>query len=133
MEKKLKKVMFIDDDYYVNEFHRMLVKQTDMAEEAKFHDSAKSAFDELGKLGADDFPDLILIDVNMPEVDGHEFVKKLNKLEGFDNDNTTVAFLTASKDIRDVIRADENNVEYYYWKPLNKEGVDKILRDCFPD
>lgn len=126
----LKKVMFVDDDFYVNEFHKMLVKKTGMADEAIFHTNANEALQDLKELGKDTFPELILIDVNMPEMDGHEFVKKLNSLDSFEASVTTVAFLTASKDMRDVIKADENNVEFYYWKPLNQEGVEKILRDC---
>lgn len=131
MENKLRKVMFVDDDFYVNEFHKMLVKQTNMADEALFYNEAEKALSHLADLKANEFPELILIDVNMPKVNGHEFVKRLNNIGSYNSDATVVAFLTSSKDIRDVIMADENNVAYYYWKPLNKEGVDKILTDYF--
>lgn len=123
--------MFVDDDYYVTEFHKMLVQQTNMADEALFYNNGKKALKYLAGLSLEEFPELILIDVNMPEIDGHEFVNRLGSVANYTSDKTIVAFLTSSKDIRDVIRADENNVEFYYWKPLDKEGIEKIMKDCF--
>jgi len=51
----------------------------------------------LDYLGSNDFPDLILIDVNMPGMDGFETLRKLRKMEA-GREETPVIFLTAADD-----------------------------------
>ena len=60
---------------------------------------------------------------------GHEFAERVQDMDGYNENRTCVALLTNSKDIRDVLKADENRVEYYYWKPLNDELLKKVLKE----
>lgn len=128
----LKKVIFVDDDQFVNMYHRQLTTKVKLAKEVLFFEEAEEALSYLaGIKEKEDFPELILVDINMPEIDGHQFAKAMQQIKNYDPSKTMMAFLTNSKDIKDVIKADEDKVEYYYWKPLNSKLLDKVLYDGF--
>ena len=52
----------------------------------------------LDYLASNEFPDLILLDVNMPGMGGFETLKKLREMEK-DREETPVIFLTAADDL----------------------------------
>lgn len=130
--KLLNRVVFIDDDPYTNEYHRLFAKRINLAKEVMFFEKAEDALKYLdGIENKYDFPELILVDVNMPLMDGHQFVARINDMSGYNSIRTMVAFLTSSKNIADVIKADEEQVEFYYWKPLDNKLIKRILKDGF--
>jgi diguanylate cyclase (GGDEF)-like protein len=58
--------------------------------------SGKAAFDIIAKIGA---PDLILLDVMMPEMDGYEVCRRLKRSP--ETNNIPVIFVTAKSDVSD--------------------------------
>ncbi len=128
----LKKAVFVDDDKFVNMYHKQLTSKVGLAKEVHFFEDAEEALSYLkGIQSEEEFPELILVDINMPKIDGHQFVKTVNQLDNYNPNQVMMAFLTNSKDIKDVIKADEDKVNYYYWKPLNFKLIDKLLYDGF--
>ena len=129
---KLQKIMFIDDDEYTIEHHKLLASEVNLAREVYAYTNASEALNFLAEIKDKyDFPELLIVDINMPEMDGHEFVDELTNMQGYNANRTVICFLTSSKDMTDVIKADENMVEFYHWKPLTKETLFNILRDGF--
>lgn len=128
----LNRVVFIDDSDYTNELHKRVANSVNLAKGVHCFGDAKEALDFLDSIEEKyDFPELILVDIHMPEMDGHEFSTQIQRMKAFNPSRTVLAFLTASKDIVDVIKADENDVELYYWKPLNKDVMRRVLKDGF--
>lgn len=128
----LNKAVFIDDSEYTNELHKRVANSVKLAKHILCFDDAKKALEELGKIEDKyDFPELILVDINMPGMDGHEFSVEIQNMKAFNPNRTVLAFLTSSKDIVDVIKADENEVELYYWKPLSQDVMRRVLKDGF--
>lgn len=125
----LKRVFFIDDDEATNVIHSKVATNYRLANELSFYTHPTQALTDLSKLGERDFPELILVDVNMPWMDGHEFMAHLRKLPSYNPEKTCVSFVTSSYDMRDVIHADENQVDCYYWKPLNSETLNQIMAE----
>src|SRR5690554_100904 len=64
-------------------------------------------------------PDLILLDVMMPEKDGHETIKILR--QNPDLENTVIIFLTALSDERSEIEGLKLGADDYIGKPINIE------------
>ena len=62
-------------------------------------------------------PDLILLDVMMPEMDGFEVCKKIKENEN--TKNIPIIFLTAKSDIDDIVKGFDYGAVDYITKPFN--------------
>ena len=67
--------------------------------------------------------DLVCMDINMPEMDGHEAIRQLRLLEEanglFSNHGAKIAMLTSVDDIREVIQCFQEFSDLYLVKPIN--------------
>ncbi|MES2733062.1 MAG: response regulator [Bacteroidota bacterium] len=72
-------------------------------------------------------PELILIDINMPELTGFEFVEKLKEMTVNLLDHTLLCFLSSSTSPKDKMRAKVLGVDCYYEKPLKAEHLEELL------
>lgn len=69
----------------------------------------------------DEPPDLILLDINLPEMDGYEFVSRLRKIQGLEN--TPVIALTANVMKGDRERTLEAGCDGYIQKPIDVDAL----------
>ena len=121
---KINKVLFIDDDEYTIAYYKVLSKDFNLAKESLFFTDATVALKHLESIVNEyEFPDLILVDINMPQLDGHEFVTTVMEMPQHHQQRTAIVFLTSSKEMTDIVKADENQVEHYYWKPLTENII----------
>ena len=68
-------------------------------------------------------PDVIMLDWNMPVMNGMEFFKKFNSLNS--NRKTKVIFCTTENELDKIMEAIEEGADEYIMKPFNKD----ILHD----
>ena len=68
-----------------------------------------------------DLPDAILLDWNMPVMDGYEFLKELRRLPA--GDAPKVVFCTTENDVAHIARAMRAGANEYIMKPFDKEIV----------
>lgn len=73
-------------------------------------------------------PSLIVVDLNMPVLDGLETIKKFRKLEG-EGDQTPIVTITAYDVYGMEEAAKENGSNIYLTKPLDLEELDRALKD----
>ena len=73
-------------------------------------------------------PSLILIDLNMPVLDGLEAVKNFRKLEG-EGEHVPIVAITAYDVYGMEEAALENGCNRYLSKPLRLEDLDRTLKD----
>ncbi len=62
-------------------------------------------------------PAVILLDINMPKMNGHEFLASLNKNTVFNN--IPIIMLTSSKEQQDVDNSFEQGISGYILKPVD--------------
>ena len=68
--------------------------------------------------------ELIILDVNMPDMNGWAFLSELSRLEL----SNAVCMLSSSDDSRDVAKAKSfPTVENYFVKPLDREKIEQII------
>ena len=70
-------------------------------------------------------PQIILLDINMPMMNGLEFLREIRKDENLKS--LSVFVLTTSSDHHDLAEAYDNNVSGYVVKPLNFESFSEAL------
>ena len=66
-------------------------------------------------------PDAILLDWNMPKMDGYDFLRVLRRLPG--GDGPKVVFCTTENDVAHIARALEAGANEYIMKPFDKDIV----------
>jgi two-component system chemotaxis response regulator CheY len=66
-------------------------------------------------------PDAILLDWNMPVMDGFEFLRELRRLPG--GNNPKVVFCTTENDVAHIARAMHAGADEYIMKPFDKDIV----------
>lgn len=70
-------------------------------------------------------PDLIILDIDMPEINGYEMLKMIKEREHLQN--VLVIFLTANGDRNSVIKAVAGGANDYVVKPIDEEILlDKV-------
>lgn len=72
-------------------------------------------------------PCIILLDLNMPRMDGREALKKLKSDERFKR--IPVVILTTSKAEEDIIRSYNTGVNSFITKPVTFEGLASVIRE----
>ena len=66
-------------------------------------------------------PEAILLDWNMPKMDGYEFLRSLRRLPG--GDAPKVVFCTTENDVAHIARALHAGANEYIMKPFDKEII----------
>jgi len=112
-----KRILAIDDD---NDFLELLSFRF-MKEKCEFH-TANDGFEGLKKV-KEVKPDLILVDIKMPRMDGYQFVKELKKDE--EARNTPVIILTSYEPMRELFGVE--GITDYVVKSSDMTGLWQML------
>jgi two-component system, chemotaxis family, chemotaxis protein CheY len=72
-------------------------------------------------------PDAVLLDWNMPKMDGYEFLRQLRRLPG--GDVPRVVFCTTENDVAHIARALHAGANEYIMKPFDKEIVETKFQE----
>jgi CheY-like chemotaxis protein len=141
MKKKLNCVLLIDDDSPTNYFNEMIIDDVGIAEKIQVTQSGQEALEYLTNQGKYSDkgsvypqPDLIFLDINMPVMNGWEFLEEYKKLPDDRKGKIVVVMLTASPNPDDEVKADSiPEVKDFKNKPLTPIIIDEVLRENFPD
>jgi CheY-like chemotaxis protein len=141
MKQKLMCILFIDDDEPTNFLNKLIVQELECAHHVEVVTSGVEALEYLTGTGAfknkgraHPRPDLIFLDVNMPGMDGWEFLQHYEKLPPTQKANIVMVMLTTSLNPDDE-KAAQSNIEIsgFENKPLEPAVIKKILNRFFPE
>ncbi|MGM0408806.1 MAG: response regulator [Bacteroidota bacterium] len=134
MKNKLNCIMLVDDNPDDNFFHEREIKKNNLATIVITKNTAMSALEYL-RSKKDEInlqPDLILLDINMPGMNGWEFLREYNKLAKELQSKVVIIMLTTSENSDDILRAkSENFVSGFITKPMTKELMTNIIKQHF--
>lgn len=125
----MKHVLLIDDNSIDNYITKSIISKSNLAQKISVIDSAIKALEYLAKLKnyPDDFPDVILLDVQMPEMDGFAFLEQFSQFPNEIIDSCRIYMLSSSNDKYDTERALQFSVvKKYFNKPFRTEMLDDI-------
>jgi CheY-like chemotaxis protein len=132
MTRKLNCILLIDDDYEDNFYHKIVIERMNITDRVEEVHNGLEALEFLKKENQI-IPELIFLDINMPKMNGWEFLAEYKKLSEAQKASITIMMLTTSANPDDVKRAEEiEEVDGYENKPLTEEMLTEILQKHFP-
>ncbi|MDQ4141254.1 MAG: response regulator [Bacteroidota bacterium] len=128
-------VLLIDDDAISNFLNTRLLKEMQVAKNIIVTLNGEEALRYLQQEKAANrpFPELILLDINMPVMNGFEFLEAFREVAD-GNNRSVIIILTTSTNTRDFEQLQQyEEVEIYLSKPLTDENLLYILDKHFPE
>jgi CheY-like chemotaxis protein len=141
MNIQLNCILLVDDDEPTNFLHRVTLEQAGCTRDIRVARSGQEALDYLVACGGGwpvgkNFPrpDLIFLDINMPAMDGWEFLDRYRLLPPERKADIVLIILTTSLNPDDEIRTHTMpEVAGFEYKPLGQEQLDAVLNKYFDD
>lgn len=124
----MRRYMLIDDDEIFNFLNKRILELSGTDGKISVYNSAQNALKWLmeNKDEKDAWPEIILLDIRMPIMDGFDFLDRFMELPADNIRKVKVFMLTSSLDEKDRKRSNSYPVVYgYYSKPMSPE----ILRE----
>ncbi|WP_405207376.1 response regulator [Aquimarina sp. LLG6339-5] len=134
MGKSVTCVLLIDDDKATNFFNERVVTKHNSFENVNTVQSGKAALEYLSKVENKEVikPDLIFLDINMPAMNGWEFLIEFAKLDKAITQGIKVILLSTSSNPDDVNESIKNHsVDDFINKPLSLDLLDNVMEKHF--
>lgn len=139
--KKLNCILLIDDNPPTNFFNKRLINKLGLAEEVFAVENGKLGLEFLTNQG--DYvsngkkypkPALILLDINMPVMDGWEFLEAYHQLSPEQKGEILIVMLSTSPNPDDLQKASSiSELSGFRQKPLTQEMLVDIFDTYFPE
>lgn len=136
--KSLDWILLVDDDDSNNFLHKIIVKQAGINVTTKVAYNGLEALDFLngtGKFSMEEKPTkpgLIFLDINMPRMNGWEFLEAFKKLPENQKSNIVMMLLTTSLNKSDLQRAASHlELKSFINKPLSLNKLNEVIKKHF--
>lgn len=132
-EKKYFSVMLIDDNEIDNLINQKMIEAANISEHIYVHSGAKSAIEllknieKLKGLASQILPEVIFLDIDMPLMDGFQFLDLFDKLHESTKQHCKIVMLTSSINPQDINKSKAYHyVKKYINKPLTQQNLLKL-------
>ncbi|GGZ20226.1 response regulator [Echinicola pacifica] len=128
--EKLKCILLVDDDEPTNFINTIILKKTGKVEKIVAVQSGEEALEYLESVDRNENPkpDLIFLDINMPGINGWDFLEEYKSLPKHQRASNVIVMLTTSVNPEDDEKSQTfQEISEYYSKPLTPEKIDKII------
>lgn len=134
MNQPLQCIMLVDDNKIDNFFHERVIKKNNAAKNIITKESGQEALDYITH-GVDVLqPELIFLDINMPGMNGWEFLEHYKQLPASLQTAMIVVMLTTSENPDDKARAATQGIlSDFKSKPLTKEMLEEVIEKYYAD
>lgn len=132
--KRLNTILLIDDDAPTLFLNKLVIQDLDCTDKILTAENGRQAIEMLTEKTEDGFlcPDLILLDINMPIVNGWEFMEKYETLSQEQKAKIVVVMLTTSLNPDDRSRAESiEDIKDFVSKPLDETTLKEIIEKHF--
>ena len=131
--KQLDCILLVDDDEITNFVHESLIGDLGIAKQvliARNGQEAIQAIREQAERGRH-CPNLVFLDINMPVMNGFEFLEAYQQLDESLRQSLIIVMLTTSLNPKDMERTKDTGVADFLNKPLNEDKLKQVLAKHF--
>ena len=132
-ESRYYAVMLVDDNEIDNLINQKMIEASNITQHIYTHTGARSAIEflknveKLDDLAQKVLPDVIFLDIDMPLMDGFQFLEEFEKLSAEAKDKCRIVMLTSSINPQDVNKSKKYiYVKKYINKPLSQQNLDNL-------
>ncbi len=125
--------MLIDDSEIDNFINQKMIEGCGFATHVYTHTSVKSALEfyqnllRVEKISSDLFPKIIFLDINMPFMDGLQFLKEFDKIAGTKHQDVKIVMLSTSMNPKDIEESEKGKrVTTFLNKPLTQAHLNNL-------
>jgi CheY-like chemotaxis protein len=121
-------IFIIDDDPIFRMIVSKMIQRIDFSVTITECEHGEIGLTQLEKLKNVTHEIIVLLDINMPLLNGWEFLDKLKKFESYNLPQLKIYMVSSSTNVKDVLRINEYPfVSYFLHKPLSKENLKTII------
>lgn len=131
MSRKIANLWIIDDDPMASFYIKRLAELGELADIITIYDKARGAVDYLlhHRQTPEHLPDVILLDIYMPELDGWGFLQEFAKIKDQLAKPIEIYIISSSGHLKDINRANSiPEVSAYIQKPVTKEKLREVVK-----
>jgi two-component system, chemotaxis family, chemotaxis protein CheY len=129
-EKILDNILIIDDDKIYQLLCKQIIRNAHVTRHVESCLSAEEGLDLLKR--GKNLPELIFLDINMPGMNGWDFLEAFKKLDAHIRNKVKIVMLSSSVFAADKIKAGTyREVADYVVKPLTIQRTQEIVRKYF--
>lgn len=132
--KKVQNLLVVDDDLAARYLAGIALEEAHIAENVIFCNNGKEALAYIKanclptEENANKYcPELILLDLNMPVMNGYEFLEELSIIEDLQHNDTSVILLSSSTYLREKSRIKKFSILGFLEKPVMSEKLLDLL------
>ena len=122
-------ICLIDDDRIYQFTAKRIIELVNPTQKVLVFSNGKEAIDFFtnGVFDRDQLPDIIFLDINMPVMNGWEFLEAYDAVKAVMEKQIKIYMVSSSVDEKDKIRSRTFDVKDFIEKPLDKETMCEIL------
>lgn len=128
---KFKNVFVVDDDIIHHFIIKKLLESNTINIQPVFFENGFDAINDLKEKinNSDILPDLILLDINMPVLDGWQFLEEFVDLKSQINHDVVIHIISSSDNRIDIEKAEsfKEIVGSYFIKPMTSDAIKNIF------
>ncbi|WP_339707529.1 response regulator [uncultured Kriegella sp.] len=130
--KRIESTCIIDDDPIFVYGTKRVMREVDFCNEIMVFENGQDAIDALTEMVEQhkELPEIIFVDLNMPIMNGWEFLEDFVKIPNKSREEVTVYIISSSVDPRDLERIKSYKVvNNYILKPISTNDLEEILNN----
>lgn len=126
-----KNILIVDDDRIANFLSEKIISVMGIANTIQSVTNGKEALDVLNRYHDDPLllPNVIILDLNMPIMDGFQFIETFKELELAGKEKILIIVVTSSNNPGDIAKAAAFGIKHYLTKPISLESIKSIIED----
>lgn len=134
VQKPYKAIMLIDDNEIDNLINQKIIEASNICDYIFTHTGGRSAIEFLRNIekiapitGNQGLPELIFLDIDMPLMDGFQFLDEFDTLSAITKEYCKIVMLTSSINPQDMSKSKKYQyVKKYINKPLSPDSLKKL-------
>lgn len=129
-----KRILIIDNDKQLNRINEKVLHAAGIVKDLKILSNGKDALDYLtaSVAGGDPLPEIIILDLYMPVMDGFQLIDELKRLGFPEKYNAEIVVFTYSNSAKDRQKSYSKGVKHYLSKPYILRGLIDIINKLKP-